>query len=87
MKRPPVWSRRPAPLGSAAFSEPRFKPSLDLVLKVPHSARPVLAQPYPLRELACLLEAVNVSVAVKYELPDLFLREQTQFSRHRGHSM
>ena len=62
--------------GSVAQLEPRFQPVLDLALDVAHSARSVGAQPYPFGELACMLEPVNVSVAIKDELSDLFLRKQ-----------
>ena len=86
-ERPPGWSRRPAPLGSATFSESRFNPGLDFGLKPANASRSVGTEPYPFGELVSLFKAVDMSKAVQNEIADLFLREQAQFSRHRGHSM
>ena len=86
MERPPGWSRRPAPLGSVAFSEPRFDPEKNLIFEPAHPARSVRAQPYPFGELACCFEPVDVCIAVEDEVSYLFLREQAQFLRHHGHS-
>ena len=62
----------PLRLRGVAFCQSRFYPGEDLGLKISHPAHSVRAQPYPLRELACLFETVKMGVAVENEFLHLF---------------
>jgi hypothetical protein len=58
-ERPVVWPLPPlrGAVWQLAIGEPLVDPCLDLSL---HPRDPILAQPYPFRELACLLEPRDV---------------------------
>jgi hypothetical protein len=52
-----------------------LEPSPYLTFNPAHPAAAEVAEPYPLGELAGVLEALDVLVAVEYEFLDLLLRQ------------